>query len=142
MAVALLLGGWLATPAARAQRPSTPDSAMAWHEAAWTPMLVRNGLQFYYLFYPRADNHHNGVVIKLQNTNAYPVRYRFEVIFRAANGTERSAVATGRVGAHRLKTGDASGLFWIPFAGTNHTIRTIGLRGYRVVPVDSLTTNR
>jgi hypothetical protein len=33
-----------------------------------------------------------------------------------------------------MKTGDAAGLFWIPFEGQNHTLAEIGIRGLEVWP--------
>lgn len=99
---------------------------------AWRPLLTHRGVVFSYLFYKEADNVHNGVVLKLANTNAYAVRYRFRMIFRA-EGAEQEARVVGRLAPGEVRTGDAAGLFWIPFTD-GRQIAEIGLRGYRVTP--------
>ena len=113
-----------------AQTP--PDSALQGLEDAWTPIATRNGVHFSYIFYARADNANNGVVIRLQNRNDHPVRYRFTVIFRSPT-QERTAEARGRLGAGEMKTGEPDGLFWIPF-DDGDTISEIGLRGIDIRP--------
>lgn len=111
----------------------TPDSARHWTDDAWTPIATRGGVAFSYIFYQKADNANNGVVVRLRNQNAYAVRYAFTVIFRTSND-ERTARATGRLDAGEMKTGAADGLFWIPFED-GRTIGQIGLRGIRIRPV-------
>jgi hypothetical protein len=83
-----------------------------------------------YIFYEKADNQNNGVVLRLQNENAHPVRYAFRVVFRA-DGAERTATAEGRLQAGQMRTGDEDGLFWIPFQD-GRTIIQVGLRGFYV----------
>jgi flagellar hook assembly protein FlgD len=115
---------------------ATADTARAWHDTAWTPIVVRNGVQIAYIFYSEADNANNGVVIRLRNQNEHPVRYAFTIIFRGPEG-EASAQADGRLRAGEMKTGDDDGLFWIPFKD-GRSIGEVGLREIEVrrVPPD------
>jgi hypothetical protein len=127
---------WGIPPGAAAQTPDAPASdtstAPSWHEEAWTEITTHRGLRFSYIFYSKADTRNNGVVIRLDNQNAHPIRYAFTVIFRTPTA-ERTAQARGSLDAGAMKTGEKDGLFWIPFREEGQTIGEIGLRGIRVV---------
>ncbi len=118
---ALLLSMW--APAASAQRAAMDE--------AWKPMLVHEGVAFSYIFYSEADERHDGVVVRLVNRNGYAVRYRFTMVFRAETGDEHTERAEGTLEPGEMKTGDAAGLFWIPFKD-GRSIGEVGLRGWRV----------
>ena len=98
---------------------------------AWQPLLTHEGVVFTYLFYREADNTNNGVVIKIANTNDYPVAYRFKVVFRAEDAVKVEAVE-GQLNAREVVTGDTAGLFWVPFTD-GRTISEIGLRGFKII---------
>lgn len=106
-----------------------PRTAGEW---AWKPILDHEGVSFSYIFYQHADNRHNGVVLKLANTNDYDVTYRFKIVFRS-QGEAVVEPVSGSLQAREIKTGDAEGLFWIPFRD-GREIAEVGLRGYKVVP--------
>jgi hypothetical protein len=95
-------------------------------------MLDHEGVSFSYIFYQHADHSNNGVVLKLTNANDYAVNYRFKIIFRAEGATVVEPVV-GTLKAREVKTGDAEGLFWIPFKD-GRAIAEVGLRGYKIVP--------
>lgn len=110
--------------------PPRPDTSLGWQEDAWTTIVTRNGVTVSYIFYGKADNQNNGVVLRLQNRNAHPIRYRFTILFRGPDGME-SAETEGRVAAHSMKVGDKDELFWIPFTD-GRQVAEIGLRGLRI----------
>lgn len=122
-------------PAEAAAQDSTvtPDSSRAWYEDAWTTIVRRGGVQFDYVFYRKADNRNNGVVIRLKNRNEYPVRYAFTILFRGPEGKEQ-ATTKGILRAGEMKTGEANGLFWIPFA-EGRRVGEIGLRGIEITRI-------
>ena len=124
--------GLVAVTMAPAQDSSAtaPDSTGPWYEGAWSKIVERNGLQIGYLFYAEADNHNNGVVLRLRNQNEVAVRYAFTVIFRGPEGTA-TARAEGTVDARSMITGDDNGLFWIPFED-GRKVAEVGLRGLTV----------
>ena len=93
-------------------------------------MLKYQGVAFSYVFYREADNHHNGVVVMLTNTNDYPIQYRFRIVFRSDKKEQVRDVA-GKLQAGERKTGSSAGLFWIPFLD-GQSIAEIGLRDYHV----------
>ena len=105
------------------------QSAVAW---AWRPLIEHEGVTFQYIFYSEADGKNNGVVLMLTNNNAYPVIYRFKIVFRSDDEEEIRAVS-GDLNPGQSKTGEHDGLFWIPFVD-GRSISEIGLRGYRVAP--------
>ena len=109
------------------------DTSSAWHEDAWTPIVTKGGVEFTYLFYSKADNENNGVVIRLRNENETAVRYAFTIIFRGPAG-KATAHADGDLGPGETKTGEQDGLFWIPFKD-GRRIGEVGLRGIDVTPL-------
>jgi len=111
----------------------------SWREDAWNRITGARGVEFSYLFYSKADNHNNGVVIRLQNRNDYPILYDFTVIFRTPT-REATAEARGVLRAGQMKTGEKDGLFWIPFQNIDESIGEVGLRGIRIyeIPPDQL----
>ena len=100
-------------------------------EWAWKPMLKHEGVEFKYIFYAEADSENNGVVVMLINRNDYAVTYQFKIIFRAV-GAEVLKHVSGELDAKQAKTGDADGLFWIPFPD-GRSIGEVGLRGYKII---------
>jgi hypothetical protein len=102
---------------------------------AWKILLKDKGLEFAYLFYSKADNHNNGVVLKLTNRNDYSVSYRFKMVLRS-DDREIEIPVSGELDAKTIITGEEAGLFFVPFKdGTE--LREVGLRGYRVEPVSN-----
>ena len=99
---------------------------------AWKPMLKTDGVEFKYIFYAEADSENNGVVVMLINHNDYRVYYEFKIIFRAGEDEVVKPVV-GVLDAKQAKTGDADGLFWIPFPD-GRSIGEVGLRGYKIMP--------
>lgn len=112
-----------------------PTQAQAGHTPArgpWTPLASHGGVELAFIFYAEADGHDGGVVVRVTNTNAHAVTYRFTIIFKA-DGDRREAQAQGHLAPGQAKTGELDGLFWIPFED-GRAIAEVGLRGLRVVP--------
>lgn len=130
--VAVALGGLQAGLGQPTKPPQ--DSIKTWHEDAWTPILEENGLQISYIYYPEADNEHDGVVLRLVNASSVSLRYAATLIFRAPEA-ETTVPIRGRLAPGQMKTGEAGGLFWIPFKESGRTIGEIGLRGLVVTRV-------
>lgn len=99
-------------------------------EEAWKTLFEHEGLRFRYIFYPKANTNDDGVVVMLQNLNEHCVSYRFTLIFESPEGST-SADAEGTLASLEMKTGDAEGLFWVPF-NDGRSIGAIGLRNYAV----------
>lgn len=128
----------LAVGSAQAQdsTAAAPDSTRPWHQDAWTPIVTQEGVRIGYIFYSKADTRNNGVVLRLQNGNHYPVRYAFTIIFRGPKG-KATARAEGTLQPGEMKTGEKDRLFWVPFKD-GRRIGEVGLRG---VEVTRLRTN-
>ncbi len=99
-------------------------------EEAWKTFFEHEGLRFRYIFYPKANTNDDGVVVMLQNLNEYCISYRFTLIFESPEGST-SADAEGMLASLEMKTGDAEGLYWVPF-DDGRSIGAIGLRNYAV----------
>jgi uncharacterized SAM-binding protein YcdF (DUF218 family) len=119
---------------ARGEGPAR-DSTWRWSDDAWNPITTVDGVRFSYLFYSEADNENNGIVLRLENGNDHAVRYDFTVVFRAPDA-ERKGTAEGVLQAGQMKTGEPSGLFWIPFKD-GRSIGEVGLRGIEIVPTQA-----
>ncbi len=103
-------------------------------ERAWRPLLLHEGVEFKFLFYPMANAQYNGVVLRLHNQNGYPVRYRFNIVFQSGD-EEKVEPVEGMLEAGERRTGDQDGLFWIPFTD-GRMISQVGLRSYNVEQAD------
>jgi hypothetical protein len=129
-------------PVARGQVPeAAPDTTDPWHDDAWTRIVEREGVRIDYIYYPDADNEHDGIVVRLTNDNDVPVRYAFTLIFRAPDA-ETTAAVRGRLDAGQMKTGEEAGLFWIPFTDEGRSLSEVGLRGLEVWPAREPRPNR
>lgn len=127
--------GLMALSSARGQPTgAAPDSSKRWHDYAWTQIVEQNGVIIDYIYYPDADNEQDGIVLRLTNTNDFAVRYAFTVVFRSPE-SDTSTGVRGRLDPGQMKTGDAAGLFWMPFTDSDQSIGEVGLRGLEVVPV-------
>lgn len=99
--------------------------------AAWTPLYEAKGVDFSFIFYREGDNEHNGVVVRLLNTNPYPASVRFRMVFRSDTSEHVAAPYERRLAGGEMVTGSSDGLWWIPFRD-EQTIREVGMRGMRV----------
>ncbi|MEQ9105208.1 MAG: hypothetical protein RIE53_10995 [Rhodothermales bacterium] len=113
-----------------------PDAATGQQTStdwAWKRIVMQDSLAVEYVFYSEADNRNNGVALKLVNHAGCPAVYDMTLIFRSDDRRVEQSV-TGRIGPNTLLTGDAEGLFFVPFDdGT--LIGEIGIRGLDVRPI-------
>lgn len=117
---------------ARGQAPETaPDTTEPWFHEAWTKVIEQDGVRIDYIYYPEADNTHDGLVLRLINNNDVAVWYAFTIIFRSP-AADTSMSVQGRIAAGQMKTGDKAGLFWIPFKGQDQRLGEVGLRGLKI----------
>lgn len=134
--VGIVVFGLLSVPPALGQqRTAPPDSAKKWHEDAWTHIVQQKGIRISYIYYPEADNEHDGIVLRLDNDTDGAVRYGFTIIFRAPEA-ETTTTVQGMLRPGQMKTGEDAGLFWIPFEGEDHNIGEIGLRNLEITPAE------
>ncbi len=130
--VGVLVLALLSASVGRVQAQRAPDdTSAAWHKDAWTPIVEQEGLRISYIYYPEADDEHDGIVLRLINENEVPVRYGFTLVFRAPAADTTTAVR-GRLNPGAVKTGDDAGLFWVPFREDDRSLGEIGLRGLSV----------
>lgn len=99
-------------------------------ESPWTTVATLDSVEVSYIMYRKADNENNGVVVKLVNRRPSAVGYRFTIIFRSTDGGEEAHKASGILGSLEMKTGESSGLFWIPFKDGSQ-LAEVGIRGFR-----------
>jgi hypothetical protein len=99
---------------------------------AWKRVVMQDSVAVEYVFYSEADNHNNGVALKLVNHGRRPADWEMTVIFRSGDRRVERSIS-GRIGPETLLTGDTAGLFFVPFDdGT--PIGEIGIRGLDIRP--------
>ena len=127
-ALSLLVVVLGSSAAANAQNPGQRHPG----EWAWKPVVSKDGLQVSYIHYSKADSKHDGVVVRLVNTLAVPAAYSFQIVFKSQD-SEQSYDVGGELEGGEMRTGDADGLFFIPFE-EGQEIDVITLRKWRFGP--------
>lgn len=98
---------------------------------AWQPLTVSDGVEISFIVHRYGDGKNAGVVIKLANRNESAATYRFRVIFRSGRRQWTSEPVEGTLRSLEVKTGELSGLWWIPFKD-GAPVTEVGLSGLRV----------
>ena len=99
-------------------------------EWAWRFMHEQDSVVVRYIHYTEADNENSGIVLRLDNRSTRAIRYRFTALFLSGDDRAEQRVE-GRLEAGGIVTGDADGLFFIPFPD-GRPVTEVGLRGFRV----------
>jgi len=99
---------------------------------AWKPVVLGDSVSVEYLFYAEVGERPSGVVLKVVNRSAQAQCYSMTVIFRSGEDRVEDPVS-GCVDARSLVTGEADGLFFVPFED-GRPVGEIGLRGFRIEP--------
>lgn len=120
--ILMAIGG--AGMASRASAQDLPDH--------WTPIYEEEGVKFSFIFYRKGDNEHNGVVVRIDNTNRFPVRYRFRMVFRSDTTRVVASPKSGVVAPGEMVTGSSEGLWWIPFTDGREIVE-VGMREMKVI---------
>jgi len=97
----------------------------------WQPITTEQDVDFAFIVYPYGDGANAGAVVKITNRNTSPASYRFRVVFRSGEREWTSDVVRGRLDALEVRTGELSGLWWIPFKD-GVPITEVGLKGLRI----------
>jgi uncharacterized SAM-binding protein YcdF (DUF218 family) len=126
-------------PSAGAVPPPPVPSGQA---ATWQPVTTLAGLDVHYVYYDEESNEGGGVVLGLHNRNAHAVRYRFDLVLRAGDGTEHVEPVAGRLAAGGFAVGSEAGLFFQPFGEAGRSLGTLGVRRARVAHVTERMSGR
>ncbi|MGA7306281.1 MAG: hypothetical protein WBW88_15495 [Rhodothermales bacterium] len=103
----------------------------------WQPLTVSEGVEISFVVHRYGDGRNAGVVIKLSNRNSVEASYRFRAVFKSENREWISDTVEGKLQPLEMKTGELSGLWWIPFKD-GAPVTEVGLKGLRI----DLTTQR
>ena len=90
-----------------------------------------HGLIVSFIFYSDGDcMENNGVVIYLENKNAYDISFQFMLIFRALS-VDREKHISGTLKAKERRTGSSERLYFLPF-DDGKSLSEVGIKGCRV----------
>ncbi|MCL5030291.1 MAG: hypothetical protein M1480_14865 [Bacteroidetes bacterium] len=98
----------------------------------WTFLFQKDSVTAYFIWYAKADNKNDGVVVKLVNLNNFKVNYKFDLIF-LSDTLKHIIKVEGILKPNETKTGSSQGLFWVPFKNGN-SISDVGIHGFTIVP--------
>ncbi len=98
---------------------------------AWTFLYQKDSVAAYFIWYEKADNQNDGVVVKLVNQNNFKVNYNFDLIF-LADTLKHTVNVNGVLNPNEIKTGSTQGLFWVPFKNAI-SISDIGVYNFTVI---------
>ena len=79
----------------------------------WKKLVEENHCKVSFIFYSKADNYNNGIVIKIENKNKFKIRFRFTIIAKTEN-IKKGKTFTGELEGGKIITGSNNNLFWIP----------------------------
>lgn len=105
--------------------------AGAYDRDNWTSLYREAGVHFSFIFYREGDNANNGVVVRIDNTNDHPVRYRFTMVFQSDSTRVAASPRSGVLAPGEMTTGSSDSLWWIPFED-GREISEVGMRGMEV----------
>lgn len=108
-----------------------PNGSAFAQSTAWQPLTISNGVDIAFIVHRYGDGQNAGVVVRLTNRNQTEASYRFSVIFRSGDRTSTSDLVQGVLQPLEIRTGEMSGLWWIPFRD-GAPITEVGLKGLRV----------
>ena len=97
----------------------------------WKKLVEENHCKVSFIFYSKADNYDNGIVIKIENKNKFFIEYRFIVIVRTAT-VEKEKIFKGEITAGGIKTGSNNNLFWIPKIN-GKSITEVGIKKWKFI---------
>lgn len=95
----------------------------------WIKLLKDNNCIVSFIFYSKADNYNNGIVIKIENKNKFTIRYRFTIIAKIET-VEKEKIFKGELTAVEIRTGSNNNLFWIPEL-KGKSITEIGIKKWK-----------
>ena len=101
-------------------------SAQDKSDYGWEKITEKNGLYISFIYYTKANNSTNGIVLKIKNNNKYNVVYSFTLIFISDNFSKEEIVA-GEIKANQIQAGSNDGLFFLPFDETK-IISQVGIK--------------
>jgi len=97
----------------------------------WTPLTESDGVEISFIVHRYGDGRNAGVVIKLANRNNSEAAYRFRVMIRSDQRQWTSDAVEGVLDPLEVRTGELSGLWWIPFRD-GAPVTEVGLKGLRI----------
>ena len=105
-------------------------SAQDYKNFGWTELAAKKGISISFIFYKKANNIKNGIVLKIKNDNEYDVVYNFTLIFKAGKELKEEFIS-GEINSRQIKAGSSDGLFFLPFDKTK-TISELGIKKLKV----------
>jgi len=79
----------------------------------WKKLVEENNCKVSFIFYKKADNYNNGIVIKIENKNKFRIKYKFTIIAKTEK-IKKEKFFNGILKGFETITGSSNHLFWIP----------------------------
>ena len=79
----------------------------------WNKLVEENNCKVSFIFYSKADNYNNGIVIKIENKNKFKIMFSFIIIAKTEK-IMKEKTFSGELEGSKIITGSNSNLFWIP----------------------------
>lgn len=108
-----------------------PGRPLKAQSTAWQPLIVSDGVEITFVVHRYGDGKNAGVVIKLSNRNPVEASYRFRAVFKSGPRKWIAEPVEGVLKPLEMRTGELSGLWWIPFKD-GAPVTEVGLKGLRI----------
>ena len=96
----------------------------------WTQLAEKKGINISFIFYSKANNVKNGIVLKIKNNNEFDAVFNFTLIFKSG-GNLKEEFVYNEIKAKQTKAGSNDGLFFLPF-DEKTTITHLGIKNFKV----------
>jgi len=92
----------------------------------WKELVEEKNCIVSFIFYSKANNINNGLVIKIENKNNFDIIFEFTIIAKSINKT-REKTFKGIILGGKIITGSNNDYFWIPEL-SRESIAEVGIK--------------
>jgi len=95
----------------------------------WKKLVEEKKCNVSFIFYSKANNVNNGLVIKIENKNDSDINFRFTIIAKSINLIKEKTFS-GIIGKGKIITGSNNDYLWIPELN-GESIAEVGIKKWK-----------
>lgn len=95
----------------------------------WKKLVEEKNCNVSFIFYSKANNVNNGLVIKIENKNDFNINFEFTIIAKS-NNKMKEKTFKGIIGRGKIITGSNNDYLWIPKLN-GESIAEVGIKKWK-----------